>query len=75
MGTMYLVTDHPEPEKLVAWIQAADRAACERIEKNPWVHELRRAKAEAERTGSDLPLIAFEQRVFAARKAGDRWLT
>jgi hypothetical protein len=72
---MYLVSDKPIPEEWIAELKARDRAACARIEANPWTHELRKAKAEAARTGSNLPLVAFEQRFFAARKAGDPWLT
>jgi hypothetical protein len=71
---MLIISDKPMPESLIAELKARDRAAVARIEANPWTHELRKAKAEAERTGSNSPLVAFEQRFFAARKAGDPWL-
>jgi hypothetical protein len=72
---MYLVSLKPIPEETVAWVEKNMRAAADRIERNPWTHKLRRAKAEAEATGSNASLDAFMYEVKKAREAGDPWLT
>jgi hypothetical protein len=70
-----LAPDQPTLEDPAAELLARGRAFVERAEKNPWVHALRRAKAEAESVGSDAPIAAFLRKFYAARKAGDPWLT
>jgi hypothetical protein len=65
----------PKREEIAAEFLERGRAFAERAEKNPWVHELRRAKTEAELAGSDAPIAAFLRGFFAARKAGDPSLT
>jgi hypothetical protein len=62
-------------EELLADLDVRVRAAAERKERNPWIHRLHAAQLEAAQTDADWPLIVFEQMVFAARRAGDPWLT
>ena len=47
------------------------RATVERIESNPWVHELRRTRAEVERTGDDSLYADFQRRFKQAER--ERW--
>lgn len=47
------------------------RAAVERIERNPWTHELRRVRAEVERTGDESLFADFERRFKQAER--ERW--
>lgn len=55
----------------MAELQENGRAFAERAERNPWIHEYRRVKAEVERTG-DESLYADFQRQFKQAEA-ERW--
>jgi hypothetical protein len=51
------------------WARRAQRRAVENIERNPWVHEYRRVRAEAERTGDETLYADFERRYLADLEA------
>jgi hypothetical protein len=55
-------------EDLIAELEANARAFVERAEADPWIAELRRAKAEADATNSYEPIAKFVRR-FKAHQA------
>jgi hypothetical protein len=70
-----LTPRQPAFEEMIAKFEANARAFAARVERNPWTHLFRAAKAEAESISSDAPLDEFMRQFLAARKAGDPWLT
>ena len=49
-------------EELLRRIRGNERAFIERVERNPWTHELRAVLAEADRTGDRGPIEDFVRR-------------
>ena len=49
-------------------VQRSQRAFVRRAEANPWIHEYRRVKAEAERTGDDSLFADFQRRFLEAMR-------
>jgi hypothetical protein len=49
-------------------IRRNQRAFVERAERNPWIHEYRRVKAEVERTGDDSLFADFQRRFKQAER-------
>ena len=61
----------PARDALIAEFERNMQAAAERIERNPWVHELRRVRAEVERTGDETLFADFQRRF--KRALHERW--
>jgi hypothetical protein len=51
-----------EAEREAAQFEDGGRLFAERVERNPWTHELRAAMAKAERTGDRRPIDDFARR-------------
>jgi hypothetical protein len=61
-----------EQRALIAQFEDGGRRFAERVEKNPWTHELRAVLAEYERTGAYGPVEDFVRR-FKANEAQGSW--
>ena len=61
----------PAGDTLLAEAKRNMQAAAERIERNPWTYELRRVRAEVERTGDESLYEDFQRRF--KRALVERW--
>jgi hypothetical protein len=61
----------PGNEGFLAECERNLQAVAERIERNPWVHELRRVRAEVERTDDQTLFVDFQRRFKRAER--ERW--
>jgi hypothetical protein len=62
MGFLSRILQHIRRRAMLRHIRRNERAFVRRAETNPWIHEYRRVKAEAERTGDDSLFADFQRR-------------